>query len=101
MTQVVKLVRKVKEIPNNIVIPNLGEPEDWMLAGVVNASHRTSGNVSAVRGHVVMIVNEYTKAVSTIHWTSNKIEREICSSVAAEAIAMRGCSTLSSLLKRY
>ena len=54
MKQAVKLVKKIKEIPNNIVIPNLGEPEDWMLAGVVNASHRTSGNVSAVRGHVVM-----------------------------------------------
>ena len=90
MTQLVKLIRKVKEIPNNIVIPNLGEPEDWMLAWVVNASHRTSGNVSAVRGHVVMLINKYTKAASTIHWTSNKIEREIHSSAAAETIAMRG-----------
>ena len=88
MTQVVKLVRKVKEIPNNIIIPNLGEPEDWLLVGVVNASHRTSGNVSAIRGHVVMLVNKYTKAASTIHWTRNKIERGTRSDVAAEAIAM-------------
>ena len=56
----------------------------------MNASHRTSGNVSAVRGHVVILINKYTKAASTIHWTSNKIEREIHSSAAAETIAMRG-----------
>ena len=75
MTQMVKLIKRVKENPSNIVIPNLGKPEDWILAGVVNASHRTSGSASAVGGHVVMLINKYTKADSTIHWTSNKIKK--------------------------
>ena len=47
MVQVERLIRKLKKIPNNIIIPDLGEPEDWMIAGVVNASHRTTGRVSA------------------------------------------------------
>ena len=87
MTQMVKLIKRVK---SNIIIPNLGEPEDWILAGAVNSSHRTSGSASAVGGHFVMLINKYTKAASTIHWTSNKIEKEVHSSAAAETIAMQG-----------
>ena len=84
MTQVVKIIKRVKEESNDIVIPNLGEPEDWILVGVVDTSYRTSGGVSAVRGHVVMLINKNTKAASTIHWTSKKIERAVHSSAAAE-----------------
>ena len=62
MVQVERLIRKLKEIPRNNIIPDLGEPEDWVIVGVVNASHRTTGNVSAIRGHVVTLVNKYTKA---------------------------------------
>ena len=50
MTQLVKIIKRVKEESNKIVIPNIGEPEDWILAGVVDASHRTSGNLFAVGG---------------------------------------------------
>merc|ERR1712101_19937 len=84
MTQLVKIIKKVKEESNKIVIPNLGEPEDWILAGVVDASHRTSGNLFAVGGHVVMLINKSTGAASTIHWESKRIERVVHSSAAAE-----------------
>ena len=80
MTQLAKIIKKVKEESNKIVIPNLGEPEDWILAGVVDASHRTSGNLFAVGGHVVMLINKSTRAASTIHWESKRIERVVQSS---------------------
>merc|ERR1711978_867986 len=48
MTQVVKIIRRAKEEPTDIVIPNLGEPEEWILARVMDASHRTSGSLFAV-----------------------------------------------------
>ena len=48
MTQVAKIIRRAKEEPTDIIIPNLGEPEEWILAGVVDASHRTSGSLFAV-----------------------------------------------------
>ena len=89
MTQVAKIIRRAKEEPTDIVIPNLGEPEQWILAGVVDASHRTSGSLFAVGGHVVMIINKNTLAASTIHWASKKIERVVHSSAAAETIAMQ------------
>ena len=68
---------------------NLGEPEDWILAGIVDASHRTSGNLFAVGGHVVMLINKRNRAASTIHWESRKIERVVHSSAAAETIALQ------------
>ena len=89
MTQLVKIIKKVKEESNKIVIPNLGEPEDWILAGVVDASHRTSGSLFTVGGHVVMLINKNTRAASTIHWASKRIERVVHSSAAAETIAMQ------------
>ena len=89
MTQVAKIIRRAKEEPTDIIIPNLGEPEEWILAGVVDASHRTSGSLFAVGGHVVMIINKNTLAASTIHWASKKIERVVHSSAAAETIAMQ------------
>ena len=42
MTHVTKIIKKAKEEPTDIIIPNLGEPEEWILAGVVDASHKTS-----------------------------------------------------------
>ena len=89
MIQIAKLTRRVNETPNKTIIPNLGKPENWILVGVVSASHRISGNVPAVGGHIIMLINKHTKAASTIHWTSNRIERKIHSSAAAEAIAMQ------------
>ena len=89
MTQVTKIIRRVKEEPTDIIIPNLGEPEEWILAGVVDASHRTSGSLFAVGGHVVMIINKNTFTASAIHWASKKIERVVHSSAAAETIAMQ------------
>ena len=71
------------------VIPNIGKPDDWILAGVVDASHRNSGNLFAIWGHVVMLIHKNTLATSTLHWASKTIERIIHSSSAAETLAMQ------------
>ena len=66
----------------------MGEPEEWIIAGVVDASHKTSDNSFAVGGHVVMIINKNTQAASTIHSASKKIERVVHNSTAAETMAI-------------
>ena len=100
MTQAIKLIKRAKEEPTNIIIPNVGQPEKWILVGVVDASHRTSGNLFAVGGHVVMILNKETMAASVIHWASKKIERVVHSSSAAETIAMQKMFSTIYLIRR-
>ena len=89
LTQISKLIKKAKEETTEMTIPNIREPEDWVLAGVVDASHRTSGNLFAVGGHVIMLMNRNMMATSTLHWASKKIERIVHSSAAAETLAMQ------------
>ena len=67
MTQATRLIKRAKEEPTEIIIPNVGQPEEWILVGVVDASHRTSGNLFAVGGHVVMILKKKTLAAAVIH----------------------------------
>ena len=89
MTQVSKLIIRAKAESTEIVIPNIGEPEEWILVGIVDASHRTGGNLFAVGGHVVMLQNKTTQAASVLHWASKKITRVVHSSAAAETISMQ------------
>ena len=100
MTTAVKLIKKAKEETTEIVIPNIGEPEKWILVGVVDASHRSSGNLFAVGGHVVMIQNKETLAAAVIHWSSKKIERIVHSSSAAETLAMQKMFSTIYLVRR-
>ena len=46
-----------------------------------------------------MLVNKHTKATSTIHWTSNRIEGEIDNDVIAEARAMQEMFDTMSFVK--
>ena len=68
--------------------------------GIVDASHRTSGNLFAVGGHVILILNKFTLAASTIHWSSKKIERVVHSSSAAETISMQKMFSSIYLVRR-
>ena len=65
---------EIKQDSNKIVFPNLGGPEDWILAGIVDASRRTFGNLFDVDGQVIMLINEKNRAAFTIHKKSEKIE---------------------------
>ena len=44
----------------------------------------------AIGGHVVVLVNKHTKAASTIHWASNKIEKKVYNTTTAETMALQG-----------
>ena len=46
MTRVINIMKRAKEESTEITIPNLGEPEEWIIAGIVDASHKTSDNMS-------------------------------------------------------
>ena len=100
MKTATRLIREAKEETTEIIIPNIGEPEDWILVGVVDASHRTSGNLFAVGGHVVMLLNKHTMATAVIHWASKKIERIVHSSAAAETISMQKLFSTIYLVRR-
>ena len=89
LTAVIKLIKRAKEDTTEIVIPDIGQPEEWILVGVVDASHRTGGNLFAVGGHVLMLQNKNTQAAAVLHWASKKINRVVHSSYAAETLAMQ------------
>ena len=89
LTQAVKLLRQAREETTEVAIPNIGEPEDWLLVGVADASHRKGAEMMAVGGHVVILMNKNTHAASVLHWSSKKIDRICHSSTAAETIALQ------------
>ena len=88
LTQAVKLMKKAKEESTEVSIPNIGEPEDWLLVGVADASHRKGAELFAVGGHVLILMNKHSQAASVLHWSSKKIDRVCQSSSAAETIAL-------------
>ena len=88
LTQAVKLMKRAKEESTEVSIPNIGEPEDWLLVGVADASHRKGAELFAVGGHVLILMNKHSQAASVLHWSSKKIDRVCQSSSAAETIAL-------------
>ena len=84
----IKLLKMAKEEPTTLVIPNLGNVSDWILVGISDASHKKDGKQFAVAGQVIILVNRCTHAASVLHWSSQKINRRVSSSLAAETIAM-------------
>ena len=88
LTQAIKLLRRAKEETTEVTIPDIGQPEDWLLIGVADASHRRGAEALAVGGHVVLLLNKITHAASVLHWSSKKIDRVCQSPSAAETIAL-------------
>ena len=58
MTQPVKISKEMKQDSNKIVFSNLGGLEDWILIAIMDASHKTFGNLLDVDGQVIMLINE-------------------------------------------
>ena len=85
----IKLLKSAKQESTKFVIPNLGDINEWILVGISDASHKKEGSNLAVAGHIVMLVNKTTHAASILHWSSQKINRRVASSLAAETIAMQ------------
>ena len=90
----IKLLKLAKQEPTKFVIPNLGNVEDWLLVGISDASYKTSAQSLAIAGHIIMLVNKHSGAASVLHWSSQKINRRISSSLAAETIALQKLSEI-------
>ena len=88
----IKLLKLAKQEPTKFVIPNLGNVEDWLLVGISDASYKTSAQNLAIAGHIIMLVNKHSGAASVLHWSSQKINRRISSSLAAETMALQKLS---------
>ena len=72
-----------------MILPNLGNSEDWLLVGISDASNKSRNEIFSVGGHVIMIVNNKTEAAAVLHWSSKKITRVVSSSLAAETLSLQ------------
>ena len=84
MTQPAKINKEIKQDSNKIVLTNLGGLEDGILIALVDAFHKTSGNLLDADGQVIMLIN----VVFTIHRESKKIERVEHNSAATKITAL-------------
>ena len=89
LTRAVKLLKKAKIDRSGMIIPNLGDIQDWLIVGISDASNKSASEVFSVGGHVVMIVNKNTEAAAVLHWSSKKISRVVSSSLAAETLGLQ------------
>ena len=57
-TRASKLMTKAKADKNELIIPNLGDIEDWLLVGISDASNKSTNEIFSVGRHVIMLVNK-------------------------------------------
>lgn len=89
LTKAIKMIRKVKEEPTNLTLPDIGDINDWILVGVSDASNKTVNQVFACGGFVIMLVNKHTSRAAVLTWSSKKIDRVCTSSLAAETLSLQ------------
>ena len=89
LTKAIKMIRKVKEEPTNLTLPDIGDINDWILVGVTDASNKTVNQVFACGGFVIMLVNKHTSRSAVLTWSSKKIDRVCTSSLAAETLSLQ------------
>ena len=99
-TRAAKLITKAKADKNELIIPNLGDTEDWLLVGISDASNKSTNEIFSVGGQVIMLVNRKTEAAAVIHWSSKKITRVVSSSLAAEALGLQQMTGTLYLVKQ-
>ena len=88
LMKAVKLLQKVKRVSTKIIIPDMGDNQDWILVAYSDAATKKIDNAFSVAGHIVFLVNKATNQATTLTWSSKKIERVVNSSLGAETIAM-------------
>ena len=85
----IRMTKMIKNQSSKLVIPDMGDSNDWIIVGVGDASNRTNGDVYAIAGYVILLVNKKTSAATVIDWSSKKIERVVTSSLAAETLSLQ------------
>ena len=100
ITRAVKLINRAKVESTEMIIPNLGDIQDWLIVGISDASNKSASEIFSVGGHVVMIVNKNTEAAAVVHWSSKKISRVVSSSLAAETLGLQQMSGTLYLVRK-
>ena len=74
-----------------MVVPNIGNIEDWILLGHGDASVNKNmpENLRSIGGRVILLWNWKTNKAVVLHWKSKKLKRKVVSSLAGEVYAMQ------------
>ena len=89
LTKAIKMIRRVKQEPTNLTLPDIGDISDWILVGITDASNKTIKQVFSCGGYVIMLVNKHTSRAAVLSWSSKKIDRVCSSSFAAETLSLQ------------
>ena len=90
LNQAAKVLRKVKNSASFFMVRDLGPVEDWTVEVSTDASlGNLNEGVNSTGAMVVLIVNEKTDICTPMSWHSNKINRIVDSSLAAECLSLK------------
>ena len=82
-----KIVKKLHEVECKIFLPRLDESKELKLVVYSDASHANlADGVSSGRGHVIFLSDGWN--CSVLSWASNKINRVVKSTLAAEGLSL-------------
>ena len=80
---------KLKATSTKMMIPNLGNVENWVLVGHGDAGIKTlPDKMTSCGGQVILLCNRVTDECCVLLWRSKKIVRKVTSSLAGETLAM-------------
>ena len=72
-----------------MMIPNLGNVENWVLVGHGDAGIKSlPDKMTSCGGQVILLCNDETDKCCVLLWRSKKIIRKVTSSLAGETLAM-------------
>ena len=82
-------ILKLKATSTKMIIPDLGEIEDWVLVGHGDAGIKSlPDKMTSCGGQVILLCNRVTDKCCVLLWRSKKIIRKVTSSLAGETLAM-------------
>lgn len=88
LKSIVKLTQKLKSDTTTMVVPNLGEVNEWEFHGYGDVGLQTMpDSVSSCGGQVVILRNRANGRACVISWKSRKLRRVVNSTLAGEALA--------------
>ena len=97
LIKVRKTLINLKETKAELLFPNLGSNEDWMILCFTDAAFgNLNDGVSSTGAHVIFLVNRKSGRCATLDWQANKIRRVVRSTLAAETLSL--CDGLENCL---
>lgn len=95
------VIKKAKENPEKIVLPNLGNNyEELVLLSFADASYKSlPDKISSVGGIITFMVNRTNKKAHLLEWHSTKLSRVCTSPSSAESLVINSAIGRIALLK--